>query len=113
MTGQNGRAEDAGTLDAVRRLEQALAGHTDANELAAARLAVARGEADGILAAARAAGTEEGRRCVAALLAQAAAEADAIRAGGRVEAQELRERVLAESVGLVTELAAIVTAEQA
>ena len=66
MTGQNGRAGDAGTLDAVRRLEQALAGNTDANELAAARLAAARGEADGILAAARAAGTEEGRRRVAA-----------------------------------------------
>lgn len=113
MTGQNGRAGDAGTLDAVKRLEQALAGHTDANELAVARLAVARGEADGILAAARAAGTEEGRRRVAALLAQATAEAEAIRAGGRADAQEFRERVLAERDDLVAELAAIVTAEEA
>lgn len=113
MTEQNGRAEDVGTLAAVMRLEQALEEHTGANELVAARLAAARGEAEGILAAARAAGTQEGRRRVAALLADAAAEAEAIRAVGRADAQELLERMLAERDDLVAELAAIVIAEEA
>ena len=111
MTDQHVDAGDSGTLDAVRRLEQALEAHTGANELAAARLATARGEADGILAAARAAGTEEGRRRVAAL--EPTAEVEAIQAGGQAHLQKLRERVLAERADLVAELAAIVTAQEA
>lgn len=113
MTPQNGPGGDAGTLDAVRRLEHALEGHTGAKELAPARLAAAQREADGIRAAARTAGTEEGRRRVAALLVKAAAEAETIRAVSRADAQELRRRVLAERDELIADLAAIVTGDEA
>ncbi|MEJ7790425.1 MAG: hypothetical protein WKF65_00425 [Gaiellaceae bacterium] len=113
MTGQNGAVGDSGTLDGVRRLERALEGRSGADELAAARLAAARSEADRILIAAHAAGVEEGRRRAAALLAAAAAEAATIRAGGQADAQELQERVLAERDELVAELAAFVTGEGA
>lgn len=113
MTVRKAGVGGAGTLEAVRRLEQALEERTGAKELAAARLTEARGEADGILAAARAAGTEEGRRRVAVLMAEATAEAETIRAVGRADAEELRERVLADRDELVAEFAAIVTATEA
>ena len=113
MTVRKAGAGEAGTLAAVRRLEQALEGRTGAKELAAARLTEARGEADGILAAARAAGTEEGRRRVAVLMAVATAEAETIRAGSRADAEELRERALADRDELIAEFAAIVTTKEA
>ena len=109
MSEQSVDPADSGTLAAVRRLEQALGAHSGAHELAAARLATARGEASSILAAARAAGTEEGLRRVAAL--EPTAEVEAISAAGQAHLQGLRERVLAERDDLVAELVAIVTAQ--
>lgn len=110
MSDQNGHAGDGGTLDAVRRLEQTLERRTTANEVTAERLAAARTEADGILAAARTTGTEAGHKRAAALAAQATADVKAIQAGGMAAAEELRERVLVDRDDLVAELTAIITA---
>lgn len=112
MTEENGNDGNAGTLDAVKRLEQSLDGHQEAAELAAARLAAAGKEAEAILAAARTAGTEEGSRRAAAYAADAAAEAEATRTRGLADAQELLGRVQADRDDLVDELSAIVTAEE-
>jgi len=112
MTEENRNGGNAGTLDAVKRLEQSLDGHKEAEALAAARLAAARREAEAILAAAREAGANEGSRRAAACAAAAAAEAEATRVKGLADAQELQDRVQADQEDLVHELFAIVTAHE-
>ena len=89
MTGQDESTGDAGTLEEIRQLEQALDGRTDGTDLAAGRMAAAQREADDILTAARAAGIADGRRRVAALLDDATAQVVTIRATGTAHRQEL------------------------
>jgi len=111
MTGQDAHTAHPGTLEEVRRLEQALEGRTDGTELAAARMAAARREADDILTAARAAGFDEGRLRVAALLADANAQAVDIRATGTAHRQELKALVCSQRSALVAAMTATVLGE--
>ncbi len=96
-----------GALEAVRQLERTLAARGDARDLAESALDSARAEAERLLAGARRAGTEAGRRRRAAVLAEAESETAAIRAAGDAEARELLERVAAAQDELVAELTAL------
>jgi vacuolar-type H+-ATPase subunit H len=94
-------------LTAVQRLESALEERTGARDTAEDLLAVARAEADRLLAAAREAGSEAGRSRSTALLSEAATEAAAIRADGLTRADEVRRRASAEGEQLIAELTAL------
>ena len=111
MTARNG-ASTPGALDAVRRLETALGDRPGASDAAKAGLDAARAEAERLLAGARTAGAESGRRRRAELLAEAEAEARALRAGGQADAEELRERVSTQRDELVAELTALLLPEE-
>jgi hypothetical protein len=110
MTGNGASAPTA--LDAVRRLETALGDRTDTRDAADAGLAAARAEAERLLAGARAAGSDAGRRRRAEILAQAETDASALRAGGQADAEELRERVSVQRDELVAELIALLLPEE-
>jgi vacuolar-type H+-ATPase subunit H len=100
-------------LVAVRQLENALEERNDARDVAVAALDAARATAEGLLAEARAAGTDAGRRRRAELLAKAEADATAIRASGDAEAEELLRRVSAERGELVAAFTAAVLLQEA
>lgn len=102
-----GGASPNGGLDSVRSLERALEARDDAQAAADAVLSAARTEAEGVLARARAAGTDDGRRRHAALLADADREAEAIRAAGELEAQQLLERIAGLRHELLDEFVAL------
>ena len=111
MTTPNGSPpHDA--LGAVRRLESVLEERTG-GDTAEAALDAARAEAERLLADARAAGDDEGRRRSAALLAAADAEATSIRAAGEAAADELLKRVAAERDELVAEFTTAVLPREA
>jgi hypothetical protein len=97
-----------GALDALQRFETALEQRDDSRDVAEARLAAADAEAERILAAARAAGTDAGRRRRAELLAQAQTESAAIRAAGQAEADRIATRMSVERQQLIAVLAGLV-----
>ena len=99
-------------LGAVRRLERALEDLTR-GDTAEAALDATREVGARLLADARAAGDDEGRRRRAAVLAAADAEATSIRAAGEAEADELLRRVAAERDELVAEFTAAVLPREA
>jgi vacuolar-type H+-ATPase subunit H len=103
----------SGALEAVRELEPALEDDHDAQAVAGTAVDAARAEAERLLAAARRAGTEAGRRRRAAVLAEAEAEASAIRAAGESEAAELLARVAACRDDLVADLTALLLQPEA
>jgi cell division septum initiation protein DivIVA len=96
-----------GGLDAVRRLEHALDDRDDAHDRAVAAVGAARAEAERLLAAARAAGVDAGRRRRAALLAEAEREAETIRAAARSDAARLLQRSAEMRDELVAEFTAL------
>jgi hypothetical protein len=92
-----------GALEAVRLLESALEKRgTETGSV----LDAARTESERLLAAARRAGIDEGRRRRAAIIAEAETQAVAIRATGDAEAKMLLDHVAAARDELVTELTA-------
>jgi vacuolar-type H+-ATPase subunit H len=112
MTAPNGSSPPT-ALVAVRRLESTLEERNDAHGVATAALDAARATAEGLLAEARAAGTDAGRRRRAELLAKAEADATGIRASGDAEAEELLRRVSAERDELVAVFTAAVLFQEA
>jgi hypothetical protein len=106
-------ARAGGALDALQRLESALEGRDDSrDDVAQAGLAAAHAEAERIVAAARAAGTDAGRRRRAELLARAQTEAAAIRAAGYAEVERLGARMSVERRQLVAALCGVVLGEE-
>jgi hypothetical protein len=101
-----------GALDTLQRLETALEQRDDSRDVAEARLAAANAEAERILAAARAAGTDAGRRRRAELLAQAQTESAAVRAAGQAEADRVATRMSVERRQLTDALAGLVLGEE-
>ena len=93
-----------GALEAVRQLERAL---EERSGSVGDALENARADAERLVAAARGAGADTGRRRRAAILAEAEAEAAAIRAAGDADARELLERVAGARDELVAELTAL------
>jgi hypothetical protein len=97
----------SGGLDAVRQLERALEDRDDARGAADATLDTARAQAERLIAEARAAGTDAGRRLRATLLAGAERDAEAARTSGQAAARRLRERAAQERGELIAELTAL------
>jgi vacuolar-type H+-ATPase subunit H len=106
MTGRPGLPY-AGALDAVKRIENALAERDAAREASDSELDAAHAEAERLLSAARTAGTRAGEERRVALLAQAQADAEVIRSTGDAEAEELGRRMSAVRDALAAECTAL------
>lgn len=111
MTGPHGLPY-AGALDAVKRIETALAERDAAREASDSELDAARAEAERLLSAAHSAGTRAGEDRRLASLAQARADAEVIRSSGDAEARELGRRVSAERDVVAAEYTALLLSEE-
>jgi hypothetical protein len=111
MTSPNGLPY-AGALEAVKRIENALAERDASREETAVELNTARTEAERLLAAAHVAGTRAAEERRDALLASAHADAEVIRAAGDAEARQLGKRVSADGEMLAAELTALILVEE-
>jgi vacuolar-type H+-ATPase subunit H len=111
MTSPNGLPY-TGALEAVKRIENALAERDGAREVADAELTAARAEAERLIAAAHVAGTRAAQERRAALLARADADAGAIRSAGEADARQIGERVSAERDTLAAGFTALILGEE-
>jgi vacuolar-type H+-ATPase subunit H len=110
MTGPHGLPYP-GALDAVRRIETALAERDAGRETLDSELDAARAEAERLLSAAREAGTRAGEERRVALLTGADADADVIRSTGDAQARELGMRIAAEREAMAAEFTALLIEE--
>jgi vacuolar-type H+-ATPase subunit H len=101
-----------GALDAVKKIENALAERDAAREASESERDAARAEAERLLSAARTAGMRAGEERRLALLAQAQADAEVIRSTGDAEAGELGGRMSAERDALAAGFTALLFNEE-
>jgi vacuolar-type H+-ATPase subunit H len=101
-----------GALDAVKKIENALAERDAAREALDSELDVARAQAERLVSAARTAGTRAGEERRLALLAKARADAEVIRSTGDAETRELDRRMSAERDVLAAEFTALLLIEE-
>jgi hypothetical protein len=111
MTGPHGLPY-AGALDAVKKIESALAERDATRAALDHELDAARAEAERLLSAARAAGARAGEERRLALLAEAEADAEVIRSAGDAENRELGRRMSAERDTLAAEFTALLLDEE-
>ena len=101
-----------GALDAVKKIESALAERDAARDALHSELDAARAEAERLLSAARAAGTQAAAERRLEMLAQAQADAEVIRSTGAAEAKEIGRRISAERDALAAEFTALLLDEE-
>lgn len=109
MTTPNGLPY-TGALDAVQRIEAAIAERDAARVASDAALDAAHAEADRLLAAARAAGNRAGEERRRAILAEARADVETVRAHGDAAARRLGERAAKARDELAAEFTALLLA---